>query len=87
MSEIKHENIDINLRNMTVETLNPELSKEELIEIVHQLICIVHSLQKSFLNRTDGLDDRVDCLESGCVRLDEKIGQLGFDLAELRGGL
>ena len=87
MAVIEHENIDINLRNMTVDTLNPELSKEELIEIVHQLICIVHSLQKSFLDCTDGLDGRVDCLESGCVRLDEKIGQLGFDLAELRGGL
>jgi hypothetical protein len=87
MSEIDLDNIDSNLRNMLVDTCSKDLNQVELIEIVNQLICMVLALEKSLLSRTDDLDGRLSGLESGVVDLDEKVGQLSFDLAEWRGGL
>lgn len=87
MSEIEYDNIDINLRNLLVDTCDMNLSQVELIRIVNQLISMVLALQKSVAR----IDEKVKNLDDDFFRdwkdLDEKVGQLSFDLAELRGGL
>lgn len=87
MSEIEYDNIDINLRNLLVDTCDMNLSQVELIRIVNQLISMVLALQKSVAR----IDEKVKDLDDDFFRdwkdLDEKVGQLSFDLAELRGGL
>lgn len=86
MRGIEYDNIDINLRNLLVDTCDMNLSQVELIRIVNQLISMVLALQKSVAR----IDEKVKDLDDDFFRdwkvLDEKVGQLSFDLAELRGG-
>jgi hypothetical protein len=87
MSEIEYDNIDINLRNLLVDTCDMNLSQVELIRIVNQLISMVLALQKSVARIDEKVKDLDDDFFRGWKVLDEKVGQLSFDLAELSGGL
>ena len=69
---IEHDRIDLVLSDIKMGTYNKsDLSKKELISIIHQLACIIHALQSSLLTRTKYLSENMNISE-----LEERVSDL-----------
>lgn len=62
---IDHDDINEMLDDMNTKMYNKyDLNKTQLIDILHNLVCVSHALQESLLSRTEDLEERVDILEN-----------------------